>query len=213
MREIVGVARQVKGQPDDLEELRQVYVPLSQVPFGDVFLVVQSVAGAPESLTPAIRAAVARHDANVPVRRIRTLADLADESTARYRFRAVIVAIFAGLALLVALVGVFGVLAYSVEQRRREFGVRIALGASPRDVLRLVLRGAARVIVSGALVGLALSAALSRSIATFLFGVPPLDPVTFAAVTAVLGLTAAVATLAPALRATRVDPVAAFRND
>ena len=213
VREIVGVARQVKGQPDDLEELRQVYVPLSQLPFGDVFLVVQSVAGKPEALTPAIRAAVARHDANVPVRRIRTLADLADESTARYRFRAVMVAVFAGLALLVALVGVFGVLAYSVEQRRREFGVRIALGASRRDVLRLVLTGAARVIVSGAIVGLALSAALSRSMATFLFGVPPLDPVTFAVVTAMLGLTAALATLAPALRATRVDPVAAFRND
>ena len=213
VREIVGVARQVKGQPDDLEELRQVYVPLSQLPFADVFLVVESAAGAPEALTPAIRAAVARHDANVPVRRIRTLADLADESTARYRFRAVMVAVFAGLALLVALVGVFGVLAYSVEQRRREFGVRIALGASRRDVLRLVLAGAARLIVSGALVGLALSAALSKSIATFLFGVPPLDPVTFVAVAALLGLTAAVATLAPALRATRVDPVAAFRNE
>jgi putative ABC transport system permease protein len=213
VREIVGVARQVKGRPDEPEELLQAYVPLAQVPFGDVFLVVQSVAGRPETLAPAIRAAVARHDPNVPVRRIRTLGDLAAESTAPYRFRAVMVAMFAGLALLVALVGVFGVLAYTVEQRSREFGVRIALGASTFHVLRLVLGSAARVIVSGALVGLALSAALSTSISTFLFGVQPIDPVTFAAVAAVLALTAAVATVAPALRATRVDPVAAFRNN
>jgi putative ABC transport system permease protein len=212
MREIVGVARQVKGQADEPEDLLQVYVPLAQVPYADVFLVVQSIAGSPGVLAPAIRAAVARHDPNVPVRRIRTLGDLADESTAPYRFRAVLVATFAGLALLVALVGVFGVLAYSVEQRSREFGVRIALGASTGHVLRLVLGSAARVILSGALIGLALSAALSRSLATFLFGVQPLDPVTYAAVATVLGLTAVLATLAPALRAARVDPVVTFRN-
>ena len=213
VREIVGVAHQVKGQPDESNDLLQVYVPLSQLPYGDVFLVVQPVAGSAEALAPAIRAAVARHDANVPVRRFRTLADLAAESTARYRFRAVMAGTFAGLALLVAMVGVFGVLAQSVEQRRREFGVRIALGASSSDVLRLVLGSAARVIVSGAVVGLVLAAALSQSIATFLFGVQPLDPVTFAAVMGVIAITAAVATLAPALRATRVEPVVAFRND
>jgi putative ABC transport system permease protein len=212
VREIVGIARQVKGRPDEPEELLQVYVPLAQVPYGDVFLTVQTVAGQPETLAPAIRAAVTRHDPNVPVRRIRTLGDLAMESTARYRFRAVLVAMFAGLALVIALVGVFGVLAYSVEQRTREFGVRIALGARRSDVLRLVVGSAARVIASGAVVGLALSAALSRSIATFLFGVQPLDPVTFAVVAAVLGLTTTVATVAPALRATRIDPVVAFRN-
>ncbi len=213
VREIVGVARQVKGQPDAPDEMLQIYVPLSQLPYGDVFLVVQATAGPPGALVPAIRAAVARYNANVPVRRIRTVADLAGEATAGYRFRAVMVAAFAALALVVATVGVFSVLAYSVEQRNREFGVRIALGATTGHLLHLVMNSAAAVIVGGGLVGLALSAALSQSIATFLFGVQPLDPMTFALVVAVLAVTAAIATAAPALRALRVDPVVAFRSD
>jgi putative ABC transport system permease protein len=212
-REIVGVARQVKGEPDESADLLQVYVPLAQAPIGDVFLVVRSAAGSPEALAPAIRAAVARHDANVPVRRFRTLDDLAGEATARYRFRAIVAATFAGLALLLAMVGVFGVLAYSVQQRRREFGVRIALGATTGNVLALVLTSAIKVIMVGAVIGLIGAAALARSISTFLHGVRPLDPLTFGAVAAVLTVTAALATIGPALRAARVDPVVAFRND
>jgi putative ABC transport system permease protein len=213
VREIVGVARQVKDRPDAPQELVQVYVPLAQAPFDDIYLVVQPHQGRPEALVPAIRAAVARLDVNVPVRRIRTLDDLGDEATVRYRFRAVTVATFSGLALVLAMVGVFGVLAYAVEQRRREFAVRVALGASTARLLRLVLGSAIRIIAGGALVGLVLSAAVSRSITSFLFGVTPLDPVTLVVVTAVLVLTGAVSTLAPALRAARVDPAAAFRSD
>jgi len=212
-KEIVGVARQVKGQPDESADLLQVYVPLAQSPIGDVFLVVRSAAGPPEALAPAIRAAVTRHDANVPVRRFRTVDDLAGEATARYRFRAILAATFAGLALLLAMVGVFGVLAYSVQQRRREFGVRIALGATTGNVLALVLASASKVIALGAVIGLVGAAALSRSISTFLFGVRPLDPLTFGSVAIVLAVTATIATVGPALRATRVDPVVAFRND
>jgi putative ABC transport system permease protein len=152
-------------------------------------------------------------DKGQPVRRIVTLDQIAREATARYRFRAVMVVTFAGLALVLAMVGVFGVLAYSVQQRSREFGVRIALGATTTNVLGLVLGGAARVIGIGAVIGLMAAAALGQSISTFLFGVQPIDPVTFASVAAVLALTAAVATAAPAWRAARVDPVVAFRND
>jgi putative ABC transport system permease protein len=213
VREIVGVARQVKDRPDAPQELLQVYVPLAQAPYDDIFLVVQPRQGRPERLVPAIRAAVARRDVNVPVRRIRTLDDLADEATVRYRFRAVTVATFAGVALVLAMVGVFSVLAYAVEQRRREFAVRVALGASTARLLRLVFGSATRVVAGGALVGLALSAAVSRSITGFLFGVTPLDPVTLGAVTAVVVLTGAVSTVAPALRAARVDPAVAFRSD
>jgi putative ABC transport system permease protein len=212
-REVVGVARQVKGEPDESSDLVQVYVPLSQVPYGDVFLVIQSTAGAPGALVPEIRAATARQNPNVPVRRIRTLDDLAGEATAGYRFRAVMIASFALLALIVAMVGVFSVLAYSVEQRTREFGVRVALGASTGHVLHLVMTSAAVVILGGGLVGLALSAALSQSLTRFLFGVTPLDPMTFGLAAAVLALTAAVATVAPALRALRVDPVVTFRAE
>jgi putative ABC transport system permease protein len=213
VREIVGVARQVKGRPDASQELLQVYVPLAQVPYDDVYLVVQAVSGRPETLVPAIRAAVARQDVNVPVRRIRTLRDLADDATARYRFRATMVATFAGLALLLALVGVFGLLSYSVQQRRREFGVRIALGATTINVLALVLTSATRVVALGAVIGLVTAVTLARSMSTFLYGVPPLDPATFASVAAVVAVTAAIAAVVPALRAVRVDPVVTLRAE
>ena len=111
------------------------------------------------------------------------------------------------------MVGVFGVLAYSVQQRWREFAVRIALGATPQGVLLLVATRAARLIAAGAAIGLMAAAALGPLIATFLFGVEPLDPVTFGSVALVLGVTAAIAAAAPALRAARVDPATAFRSD
>jgi ABC-type antimicrobial peptide transport system permease subunit len=125
----------------------------------------------------------------------------------------VLVMALAGLALVLAMIGVFGILAYSVQQRVREFGVRRALGATTNDVLRLVIGSAVRVIATGVVIGLALSAALSRLLATILFGVQPLDPVTFASVTILLALTAAVSIAGPALRATRVDPAVALRGE
>jgi len=120
---------------------------------------------------------------------------------------------FAILALVLALVGVFGLIGYSVQQRLREFGVRVALGATRASVIALVLADARRVVVLGTVIGLATAAALARSIGSFLFGVQPLDVMTFVSVAVVLGLTAALATAIPALRAARVDPVEAFRNE
>jgi putative ABC transport system permease protein len=144
---------------------------------------------------------------------IRTLKALGSEATARPRFRAVLIGAFAVLALVLAMVGVFGVLAYSVQQRTREFGVRMALGAGAMNVLGLVLGSAVRVIGIGVAIGLVLAFAFAQSVAAFLFGVQPRDPVTFASVGAVLVLTAMVACAVPALRAVRVDPVEAFRNE
>jgi ABC-type antimicrobial peptide transport system permease subunit len=135
------------------------------------------------------------------------------DAMARPRFRAVMVMTFAALALLLAMVGVFGVLSYGVQQRTREFGVRIALGASAGTILKMVLATAARVIGAGALIGLVLAALLAQSIAIFLFGVTPLDPRTFVGVVIVLGATAAIASLIPAYRASRIDPVVAFRSE
>jgi putative ABC transport system permease protein len=212
-REIVGVVRQTRGRPDDPQDLMQVTAPLAQSPISDTFLVIQPHTGRPESLVPAIREVVARHDPNVPVRRIRTLGELLEQGTARYRFRAAAVTTFAGLALVLAMVGVFGVLAYSVEQRSRELGLRMALGATARNVLALVLGSAARVILAGVAIGLAAAAMLARSIAVFLYGVQPLDPVTFGSVVVVLAVTAGLATAAPALRALRLDPVVTMRSE
>ena len=215
VREVVGVARQVKGRPDESQDFVQLYVPLAQDPFDDIFLLVRPQAGPAAALAPSIRAAIARVDEDqlVTVGPLMTLDDIAFEATARHRFRAVLVLTFAALALALALVGVFGIMAYSVQQRRREFGVRIALGATASAVMRLVLGQAARLIAAGMFVGLAAASLMARSISAFLFGVQPLDPMTFASAGIVLLLTAAIAAVAPAMRATHVDPVAAFRNE
>ena len=213
IREIVGVARQTSGQPDAPEELVQVYVPLAQFPTGDVYMVVQSSAGAAEALTPLVRRVVARIDSDAPVRRDRTLETLSVESTAGYRFRAKMVGTFAALALVLAMVGVFGVLAYSVQQRQREIGVRMALGATNARVMWLVFRDAGWMIATGTIAGVLLARFSGRLIATFLFGVDPLDPLTFASVPFVILFTAIVAAAAPAWRASRINPIEAFRHD
>jgi putative ABC transport system permease protein len=213
IREIVGVARQTSGQPDAPEDLLQVYVPLAQYPTGDVYMVVQPAIGAAEALTPLVRRVVARIDPEAPVRRDRTLETLAIESTAGYRFRAEMVGTLAALALVLAMVGVFGVLAYSVQQRQREIGVRMALGATAARVMWLVVRDAGSMIATGAGIGLVLAGLSGRLVATFLFGVDPLDPLTFVSVPLVILLTATVAAAAPAWRACRINPVDAFRHD
>jgi putative ABC transport system permease protein len=213
IREIVGVAQQTSGEPDAPEELLQVYVPLTQFPTGDVYMVVQPSAGAAETLTPLVRRVVARIDPDVPVRRDRTLETLSIASTAGYRFRAKMVGTFAALALVLAMVGVFGVLAYTVQQRQREIGVRIALGATSLRVTWLVFRDAGWMIATGAVVGMVVAALSGRVVATFLFGVDPLDPLTFVTVPVVILLTAIIAAAAPAWRASRINPAEAFRYD
>jgi putative ABC transport system permease protein len=211
-REIVGVARQVKERPDETQELIQIYVPNQQVPHTEAYLLVRT-GGDAEAQTADIRRAIARVDKQLAIGTVVTLEGIARQASGRHRFRAILVMTFAALALVLAMVGVFGVLAYSVQQRVREFGIRMALGASTRQVLGLVLGGAARVVGVGAVIGLVAAAVLSRSISAFLFGVEPLDPLTFGSVAIVLTLTAALASAAPALRAARVDPAVTFRNE
>jgi predicted permease len=212
-REVVGVARQVKGRPDELEEFAQLYVPLRQNSWPNAFLMVRVSDGDATGVVPAVRSAIAEVDPGQAVNNVVTLEAVAGSATERYWFRAVLVGMFGSLALLLSMVGVFGVLAYSVQQRTRELGVRIALGATPGSVLRLVLSGAGRVVALGTVLGMALAAGFGHAMSSFLFGVRPLDLATFIAVGAVLVITAAIAMATPAIRATRVDPVVAFRTD
>ncbi|HUQ89510.1 MAG TPA: ABC transporter permease [Vicinamibacterales bacterium] len=212
--EIVGVARQVKGRPDEPNDFVQIYVPQAHDLLDDVFLIVRAKSGRATALTPAIRAAISRIDREklVNVQDITTLEDIEWSATGRHRFRAAMVTAFATLAVMLAMVGVFGILAYSVQQRVRDFGVRRALGATTGDVMRLVVGSAVKVIVAGAVIGLVLAAAFGRLISTMLFGVQPLDLPTFALVTVVLGMTAAVSIAGPAWRAARIDPAQALRT-
>jgi putative ABC transport system permease protein len=215
VREIVGVARQVKARPDETDDFLQVYVPITQLIMDDIFLLVTSASGRPDALAPSVRAAIGRIDKAqlVSVRDVRTLDDIASLATSRHRFRAVLVTTFAGLALLLSMVGVFGTLSYSVQQRVREFAVRIALGASAGSVVRLVAGSAARVLATGIGLGLVAAAALGRLLSSMLFGVEPLDPPTFVVVMLVLALSAIASTAAPVWRALHVDPAATLRGE
>jgi putative ABC transport system permease protein len=212
LREIVGVVTHIKERPDEPEAQPHLYVPMAQNTWVLATLVVQPASGSAEAIAPAVGTAIARIEPDRSLQ-FRTLTTIETQATSRPRFRAVLVGAFALLALTLALVGVFGVLAYSVQQRTREFGVRIALGASATSVLRLVITSAGGVIGIGIVTGLIAAAVLSRSISTFLFGVQPLDPITFVLVPLVLIATATIAVTAPAWRAARIDPVVAFRNE
>jgi putative ABC transport system permease protein len=214
IREVVGVARQIKGRPDEPRDFLQVYVPMTQDLSDDTFLLVRPVTGKAEALVPSIRAAISRIDKEqlVSVRQIMTLDDIAWTATGRHRFRAVMVLAFAALALVLAMVGLFGILAYSVQQQVRDFGVRRALGATTADVMRLVVSNAVRVIGTGAVIGLVLAAVFGRLIQTMLFGVRPLDFTTFVLVAMVLVVAAALSIVGPARRVARIDPAVALRN-
>jgi putative ABC transport system permease protein len=211
--EIVGVVRQVKVTVDETAPQPQVYVPLAQNRWWIASLVVQPERGDAAALAGPVRAALASVDRERVLARVRTMGTISDDATARHRFRAVLVGAFAALALLLATVGVFGVLSRLVQQRMREFGVRIALGASRQNVIGLVLGHATRVTVAGLLAGLALAAMLGRLMATLIYPIAPSDPLTFVIVPIVAALTAAAACVAPAWRATRVDPATAFREE
>jgi putative ABC transport system permease protein len=211
--EIVGVVRQVKTSPDETQPTAHVYVAMAQNVWWRASLIVRPERGKALTLAGPVRAAVARVDRERAVARIRSLATITDDATARQRFRALLVGAFAFLALLLAMVGVFGVLSQVVQQRMREFVVRIALGASRQDVMTLVIRHATKITLAGLVAGLVLAAMLGRLMATLIYPIAPSDPLTFAVVPVVAALTAVAACVAPAWRATRVDPATAFRDE
>jgi putative ABC transport system permease protein len=211
-REIVGVIRQVATQAGEKERAVEIYVPIAQNPWFSASLSVRT-AGEPLSVLPAVKAAIARVDKDQPLTRVRTMEEVAAEATSQPRFRAELVGVFAVLALVLAAVGIFGVLAFSVGQRAREFGIRVALGARSHQVLRLVLGGALKMTGAGVAIGLVAAALLTRFLGTLLFAVKPADPVTFAATAAVLAAAAVLACALPAWRATRVDPAVTLRQE
>src|SRR4029077_4460109 len=170
-REIVGVVGTVKARPNETAPTPAIYVPLAQNPWYSASLIVEPASGAAEQLIPAIRAAAARIDRDVAPTGIRTLGRIAADATARWRFRAQLVGAFALLALMRALGGVFGLAAHTVQQRIREFGLRVAIGARTVDIVGLVLGRTARVTVAGTLLGLAAAALLTRWMASLLFGI------------------------------------------
>ena len=178
-REIVGVAGQVKVEgPGEKENAVEVYVPLTQNAWFGASLAVRTE-GDPLALTRQSKRAVAKLDSQLAVTRVRTMDEIVAESVARPRFRARLVGGFAVLALLLSAVGIFAVLAFGVSQRKREFGIRMALGARIADVVSLVLTRGVKIVVAGIAAGVIGAAALARSLAALLFGVKPLDAASF----------------------------------
>ncbi len=209
---IVGVSAQVKIQGPAEASLYEMYVPYTQDSPSTVAFVLNTGMD-PMRLVPSVRDAVQKLDPNLPIMSLRTIEDIASDSVARPRFRAALIGVFAALALTLALIGIYGVLAYSVGQRIREFGIRMALGARATDVLGLVLGDGLRIALVGVAVGLCAAAGLTHYLRTMLWGVEPLDPLTFIAVPATMLAVALAACYIPARRATKVDPLIALRYE
>jgi putative ABC transport system permease protein len=211
-REIVGVIRQVAIDAGEKERAVEIYVPMEQNVWYASAIALKT-AGRPATFAAAVRTAIASIDKDQPVTRVRTMDEVAAEATSRPRFRATLVSTFALLSLALAAVGIFGVLTFTVRERTREFGVRMALGATRAHILSLVVGAGMKIAGAGALVGLAGTALLTRTLASLLFGVTPFDPMTFLVAPAVLVTTALVASVLPALRAVRVDPAVTLRQE
>ena len=204
---VVGDIR-LRGLADRIRPL--IYRPLAFARFTNRTLVVRT-AGAPRALVEPIRRAILAEDPEQPIANARSIEEVIAASVAQRRLVLVVLALFAASAMLLAAVGLYGVIAYAVSQRTREIGVRMAVGASGREVLALFLRQGLRLTGLGIALGLAGALGLTRLLASQLYGVRATDPATFASVSGVLLLVALVASFLPARRAARVEPMNALR--
>jgi ABC-type antimicrobial peptide transport system permease subunit len=205
------VAADVKNRGLAQSPQVQLYLSFPQLPWGNMNLLVRT-AVAPESVTPDIRSEIASVDPDQPVTSIRTAEELMDASRAQPRFSMILLGIFSATALILAMIGIYGVLAYSVAQRRQELGIRLALGAEQSRILRLVVGQGLRLALFGIALGLIAALVLTRLMAGVLYQVSTHDAVTFIFVPLVFLVIALLASYLPARRATRVDPLEALRS-
>ena len=211
-REIVGVVHNVKHNGLDAEPRMQIYYPQSQTPVSSMFVALRTSVN-PETTFNAVRTAVHAEDVSLPLFNVQTMDQRVTASLGTRRFSMGLLAGFAAVALLMAAIGIYGVMAYSVAERRQEIGIRMALGARGRDVLALVLGQGLALTAIGAAVGLGAAFGMTRLLSTMLFGVTSTDPLTFAAIPVILICVSLVAVLVPARRATQVDPIVALRTE
>ena len=210
MREIVGVVGDVRNRSLDVEPKAAYYVPQTQVPFTQMVTLVKTNSE-PRGFIPMVTKTVAAMDQDLPLFGSKSMEEYLSASVAAPRFSTTLLSIFAGVALVLTIVGLYGVMSYSVAQRTNEIGIRLALGAQSRDVLLMVVKQGSTLILLGLVIGMAGAYALTRLIASLLFGVTAKDPFTFAAVAVLLAIVALLACYVPAWRATKVDPMEALR--
>jgi len=209
--EIVGIVAGIRRRGLAEDPRAEVYLPFAQMPYPTLNVVVRSTLPAGR-LAGALKQEMRQMDANIPLNRIRPMQDVVLESIAASRIRSLVTSFFAGAALVLASIGIYGVMAYSVSRRTAEIGIRLALGASPGQILRLVMRQSLKLVGLGIGTGIVLAAALGNALASVLYGISAWSPVVYFAVAILLAVVAGVATLIPAWRATRIDPAIALRG-
>jgi predicted lysophospholipase L1 biosynthesis ABC-type transport system permease subunit len=210
--QIAGVVGDVKDRPDSSQAQPAFWWPLAQVPFRFFSVAVRSRAD-PALLTNQVRLAVRKIDPGLAIADLRFMNQVADISVSSQRFALYLVGLFAALALALATIGIYGVISYSVNQRMPEFGMRMALGARPWDLMRMILGQGLRLSVVGTAIGLLCAAGLTRLLGSLLYGVGGRDPVTFAGVALLALATTAFACYLPARRAADTDPMRSLRSE
>ena len=213
LREIVGVVGNTKADTLERESGEQIYVPHAQDPSWGFMALVIRTAGDPATFVPVLRRELQAIDKDQPLYNIRTMDDVVRNSLGTRRVSTLLFSVFAGAALLLAAVGIYGVMAYSVTERTHEIGIRMALGAQTGDVLRMVVRQGMTLVLIGIGVGVAGALGLTRVMANLLFGVKAADPLTFAALSLLLAFVALLACYLPARRAARLDPMIALARN
>jgi putative ABC transport system permease protein len=213
MREIVGVVGNVKHLSLRNDDSPEMYLPQTQIPFNIMAIVIRTSVSNPNALTNSLRKELAALDGTIPLTSIRVFDEYISRSLARPRFNTLLLSIFAGTALLLTAIGIYGVLAYSVAQRTSEIGIRIALGAGKSSIFRLIVGQAMTLVGISLVVGLAGAFAATRLLNSLLFGVGASDPGTFIGIVLLVSFVAFIAAWVPARRATRVDPIIALRAE
>jgi predicted permease len=213
MRTIIGVVGNSKHRTLNMEDTPEIYLSASQIPMDSMSIVARTRVSNPAAITSAVRNELAAVDRNIPLVRVRVFDEYLSRALARPRFNAMLLSIFAGTALLLTAIGIYGVMAYSVSQRTSEIGIRIALGAGENSIFRLIVGQAMAIVAISLAIGVAGAFAATRLLNSLLFGVGASDPATFIGIVFLVSAVAFIAAWLPARRATRVDPIIALRAE